>query len=103
MPSFSDFGALGEGMRGRWTRGDAGGGDDEPGFASLFAPVDPFNRWPLLVPLVSIAGAATVVLLTGVAAVSLVVMTISLLVVVYLLSEVFGYEIILPNMPRRQA
>lgn len=95
MPLFED---LGRTMRDGWSRG---AGDDEPGFASLFSPIDPFNRWPVLVPLVSIAGAATVVLLTGVAAVSLLVMTVSLLVVVFLLSEVFGYEIVLPNMPRR--
>lgn len=73
-----------------------GGASEEPDFSTLFSPVDPYNRWPLLVPFVSVVGAAAVVLLTGVAAASLVVMSFALLVVVFLLSEVFGYEIVLP-------
>lgn len=77
-------------------RGQQGGASGEPDFSTLFSPVDPYNRWPLLVPFVSVVGAAAVVLLTGVAAASLVVMSFALLVVVFLLSEVFGYEIVLP-------
>ena len=80
------FGSDGQG------RGAAGG----PDFATLFSPVDPYNRWPVLVPFVSVLGAAAVVLLTGIAAASLVVMSFALLVVVFLLSEVFGYEIAVP-------
>jgi hypothetical protein len=75
--------------------------DDGPGFSTLFSPVDPYNRWPVLVPFVSVIGAAAVVLLTGVAAASLVVMSFALLVVVFLLSEVFGYDMVLPVMPAR--
>jgi len=83
--------------QGSWSSGDT---RDEPGFGTLFAPVAPFNRWPLLSPVIAVAGAAVIFVLTGVAAASLVVMSLSLLVVVYLLSEVFGYEIVLPTMPR---
>jgi len=82
---------------GAWSsRGERGSADPGPGFSTLFAPVDPYNRWPMLVPFVSVLGAAAVVLLTGVAAASLVVMSFALLVVVFLLSEVFGYEIAVP-------
>lgn len=72
------------------------GFSDGPDFATLFSPVDPYNRWPMLAPFVSVIGAAAVVLLTGVAAASLVVMSFALLVVVFLLSEVFGYDIAVP-------
>jgi hypothetical protein len=87
---------LGEAFRGSSGRGR----DDEPGFSTLFSPVDPYNRWPVLVPFVSVLGATAVVLLTGIAAASLVVMSFALLVVVFLLSEVFGYELAMPVMPR---
>jgi hypothetical protein len=75
----------------------------EHGFSTLFAPVYPYNRWPVLVPFVSVAGAAAIALLTGVAAASLVVMSFALLVVVFLLSEVFGYEIAVPANFRSQS
>ncbi len=81
---------------GTWTRNGRRDDEDGPTFSTLFSPVDPYNRWPLLVPFVSVAGAAAVFLLTGVAAASLVVMSFALLVVVFLLSEVFGYEVVLP-------
>ena len=71
-----------------------------PGFSTLFSPVDPYNRWPILVPFVSVAGAVAIVLLTGVAAASLVVMSFALMAVVFLLTEVFGYELAIPQMPR---
>ncbi|MFN2378490.1 MAG: hypothetical protein ABR538_18315, partial [Candidatus Binatia bacterium] len=64
--------------------GQQGGTTGDPDFSTLFSPVDPYNRWPLLVPFVSVIGAAAVVLLTGVAAASLVVMSFALLVVVFL-------------------
>jgi hypothetical protein len=82
---------------GAWSsRSQRDSADSGPGFSTLFSPVDPYNRWPVLVPFVSVLGAAAVVLLTGVAAASLVVMSFALLVVVFLLSEVFGYEIAVP-------
>lgn len=81
---------------GAWHRGGRGADEDGPSFSTLFSPIDPYNRWPFLVPFVSVAGAAAVFLLTGVAAASLVVMSFALLVVVFLLSEVFGYEVVLP-------
>ncbi|MFN2426314.1 MAG: hypothetical protein ABR587_07690 [Candidatus Binatia bacterium] len=82
---------------GAWSSGSQHGpGGTGPDFSTLFAPVDPYNRWPILVPFVSVLGAAAVFLLTGVAAASLVVMSFALLVVVFLLSEVFGYEIAMP-------
>jgi len=94
------FGGLFDGQsEGKWSRGDAAS-DEEPGFGTLFAPVAPFNRIPFLSPLIAVAGATAVVVLTGVAAASLVVMSLSLLAVVYLLTQVFGYEIVLPTMPR---
>jgi len=74
--------------------------DSEQAFRSLFAPVDPWNRWPLLNPVISIAGGAAVLLLAGVAAASLVVMSFALLAVVFLLNQVFGYEVTLPPVPR---
>jgi hypothetical protein len=82
---------------GSWTRreGDAPRGEDAS-FSTLFSPVYPYNRWSLLNPFISVIGAAAVVLLTGVAAASLVVMSFALVVVVFLLSEVFGYEIAMP-------
>jgi hypothetical protein len=55
----------------------------------------------LFAPVVAVAGAAAVVVLTGVAAFSLAVMTISLLAVLFLLTLVFGYEIVMPPMPPR--
>jgi hypothetical protein len=82
---------------GNWSRrdGDAPRGEDAS-FATLFAPVYPYNRFSLLNPLISIVGGVAVVLLTGVAAASLVVMSFALVVVVFLLSEVFGYEVAMP-------
>jgi hypothetical protein len=91
MPSFGMF--TGDST---WSSSDD---DTEHGFSTLFSPVYPYNRWPVLVPFVAVAGAAAVVLLTGVAAASLVVMSFALVVVVFLLSEVFGYEIAMPAMP----
>lgn len=82
-------------------RAGQGRADDGPDFSTMFSPVDPYNRWPVLTPFVSVIGAAAVVLLTGVAAASLVVMSFALLVVVFLLSEVFGYEMAMPVMPAR--
>lgn len=82
-------------------RGGRGADEGGPDFSTLFAPVDPYNRWPVLVPFVSVIGAAAVFLLTGVAAASLVVMSFALLVVVFLLSEVFGYDLVMPVMPAR--
>jgi hypothetical protein len=93
----SAWNGLGEAFRQR--AGTEAG--DHPDFATLFSPVDPYNRWPALVPFVSVVGAAAVVLLTGVAAASLVVMSFALLVVVFLLSEVFGYEMAMPVVPAR--
>ncbi len=92
-------GFFGSTASGSWSAGGHAGAE-EPGFGTLFAPIAPFNRWPLLSPVIAVAGAAAVFVLTGIAAASLVVMSLSLLVVVYLLSEVFGYEIVLPNMTR---
>ncbi len=82
---------------GAWSRRDDGAprGEDAS-FSTLFSPVYPYNRWSLLNPCISVVGAAAVVLLTGVAAASLVVMSFALVVVVFLLSEVFGYEIAMP-------
>jgi hypothetical protein len=79
----------------RGARGEAPAGEDAS-FSTLFSPVYPYNKWSLLNPFISVVGAAAVVLLTGVAAASLVVMSFALVVVVFLLSEVFGYEIAMP-------
>ena len=73
---------------------------EEPGFATLFAPVDPWNRFPLLAPIISVVGATAVILFTGIAATSLVVMSFALMAVWFLLSEVFGYEVVPPGRPR---
>ena len=85
---------------GSWTRreeraGEAPRGEDAS-FATLFAPVYPYNKFSILNPFISVIGGVAVVLLTGVAAASLVVMSFALVVVVFLLSEVFGYEIAMP-------
>jgi hypothetical protein len=88
---------LGRAFGGEQRTGEGSG----PDFSALFAPVDPYNRWPSLVPFISVLGAAAVVLLTGVAAASLVVMSFALLLVLFLLSEVFGYEIAVPTMTMR--
>lgn len=98
MPAFGfedSWNSLGAAFQQRGRTGEG------PDFSTLFSPVDPYNRWPVLVPFVSVVGAAAVVLLTGVAAASLVVMSFALLVVVFLLSEVFGYEMAMPVMPPR--
>lgn len=103
----SDFGfedtwnTLGAAFQQRAGRANAGHTDDGADFSTLFSPVDPYNRWPMLTPFVSVVGAAAVVLLTGLAAASLVVMSFALLVVVFLLSQVFGYEMAMPVMPAR--
>jgi len=81
---------------GAWSSRGRQGSADDASFSTLFSPVDPYNRWPVLVPFVSVLGAAAVFLLTGVAAASFVVMSFALLVVLFLLSEVFGYEIAMP-------
>jgi hypothetical protein len=102
----ADFG-FGETLHGlgSWARrDDAPRGDsgaeaprgEEASFATLFAPIYPYNRYSLLNPFISLVGGVAVVLLTGVAAASLVVMSFALVVVVFLLSEVFGYEIAMP-------
>lgn len=93
---------LGAGFGGRsnGAYNQSGAFEQGPDFSTLFAPVDPYNRWPMLVPFVSVVGAAVVVMLTGVAAASLVFMSFALLLVVFLLSEVFGYEMAIPTMPR---
>jgi len=89
------FGGIGRAFSGR-----AGGNHDGPDFSTLFSPVEPYNRWPILVPFISVVGAAAVVLLSGVAVASLVVASCAVFVVVFLLSEVFGYELAMPVMPR---
>ena len=99
MPDFDFEDALrgiGRGFHGGSSNGGAAHEEAGLGFSALFSPVDPYNRWPALVPFVSVLGATAVVLLAGVAAASLVVMSFALLVVVFLLSEVFGYEIAMP-------
>ena len=80
-------------------RGDSGADaprGEDASFSTLFSPIYPYNRFSLLNPFISVVGAAAVVLLTGVAAASLVVMSFAIIVVVFLLSEVFGYEIAMP-------
>jgi hypothetical protein len=78
-------------------------GEDDDGFRSrfskIFSPVSPYNRFPLLVPVISVLGGVTVFAMTGLAIASFVVMSFALLVVVYLLSEVFGFEMAMPVMP----
>lgn len=69
---------------------------EEADMAALFSPVEPYNRWPFLVPVVSFVGAAAVVALAGVAVASLLVMAAALAAVWFLLSEVFGYEVSVP-------
>jgi len=88
---------LGRGMEGLFGSGDGTRPDGEPGFETLFAPVDPYNRWPLFAPVVSVLGAAAVFALTGVAVAAMVVLAAALLAVWFLLSEVFGYEVLVPG------
>lgn len=89
---------FGTAAKGTWSKGDEPQ-DEEPGFRALFSPVGPFNRVPFLSPVIAVAGAAAVLVLTGVAAASLVVLSLSLLAVLFLLTQVFGYEIVMPTMP----
>lgn len=84
----------GDGPRGNSADGAARG--EDASFSTLFSPVYPYNRFPLLNPFISVVGAAAVFLLTGVAAASLVVLSFALVVVVFLLAEVFGYEVAMP-------
>lgn len=65
----------------------------EAGLRSLIAPVDPFNRSTLLTPLVTVAGVASVLLLSGVAVGAMVALLAALLALYFLLTEVFGYEV----------
>ena len=90
-------GVFASGQQGQWSKGGENQSPgEEPGFGTLFAPVAPFNRWPFLSPIIGIAGAAAIFALTGVAAAALVVMSLALLAVVFLLTQVFGYEIVMP-------
>ncbi len=71
----------------------------DQGVAGLLAPVAPYNRSTLLTPVVTVVGVIGVLVLSGVAVASLAAMTTALIVIYFLLTEVFGYEIQLSPMP----
>ncbi|HYC57530.1 MAG TPA: hypothetical protein VEL28_21540 [Candidatus Binatia bacterium] len=67
--------------------------------STLLRPIDPYNRWPFLAPVIGAAGFAALVALTGIAVGALLVMLAALALVGFLLTEVFGYELALnPNV-----
>jgi len=73
-----------------------GEGDADAGpLSTLLRPVDPYNRWPLLSPVIGAAGAAAMVALSGVALAAFVVMMAALAMIWFLLSEIFGFELAL--------
>ncbi|RMD83096.1 MAG: hypothetical protein D6815_07500 [Candidatus Dadabacteria bacterium] len=65
----------------------------EAALSALVTPVDPFNRSPLLTPVVAALGVAGILFLSSVAAGALMAAAAALLAVYFLLTEVFGYEI----------
>ena len=65
------------------------------GLSVLLAPVEPYNRSALLAPLVSVAGAVGLLVLSGLSVGSFAVAIAALLAVYYVLTEVFGYELTL--------
>jgi hypothetical protein len=79
------FGDLYEGIR-REAR--------DTGVGALVTPVDPFNRSRVLAPVIAAAGVVSVFLLSGVAIGAAVTAVAALLAVYYLLTQVFGYELV---------
>ena len=67
--------------------------DSGTALSTLLSPVDPYNSSALLTPVVAACAAAGVVVLTGVAVSGFAVAFLALLAVLFLLSEVFGYEL----------
>lgn len=83
------------------TAGSAEQRGPRAGLSTLFAPVDPYNRWPVLAPLLAAAGVAALVAFSGVALAAFAAMMLALSAVWFVLSEVFGYELSLaPTTPR---
>jgi|GEM_PF-1450674 len=80
--------------------GDADEEAPRGGLSTFFSPVHPYNRWPVFAPLLAAAGVAAVVAFSGVAIVAFAVTMLALAAVWFLLSEVFGYELLLAPMPR---
>ncbi len=82
--------------------GILGGVDEERtngGLSTLLAPVDPYNRSPLLASLVTAVGAVSLLVLSGLAVGTFAVTLASLLAIYFLLTEVFGYELSLAPFP----
>ncbi|HYB98005.1 MAG TPA: hypothetical protein VEC57_02615 [Candidatus Limnocylindrales bacterium] len=77
----------------------AGGATDDTGrpasLSTLLRPVEPYNRWSFLAPIIGAAGAAAMIALCGVAIAAFAVMMAALALIWFLLSEVFGYELAL--------
>lgn len=67
--------------------------------ATLLDPIDPFNRSPVLTPLVRFGGGVALALLGAVAVGSFAVLMLAMLAIVFLLTEVFGYELELSPVP----
>jgi len=65
------------------------------GLRSLASPIDPFNRSAVLTPIVAAAGIVGIVLLSGVVIASAVTAASALLALYFLLSRVFGFDIVL--------
>jgi len=71
------------------------------GIRSLVEPVDPYNRSRVLGPAIAAAGVVAVVVLGGVVVAASVIATAALLAVIFLLTEVFGYDLslVVPSPP----
>ncbi len=73
--------------------GTFGSGSPTTDISTLLRPVDPYNRTPVMASLVGAAGAVGLVMLSGLALGAMAVSVLAMLGVLFLLTEVFGYEI----------
>jgi hypothetical protein len=71
----------------------------ERGLMPLLEPLPPFNRSPLLVPLVVAGSLLSLVLLSGIAIGAFALLFVALLGLYLLLSEVFGVSLELTPFP----
>jgi len=71
------------------------------GLRAFVEPVDPYNRSRFLSPAVAAAGVVGVVLLGGVVVAASVIAAAALFAVIFLLSEIFGYDLslVVPSPP----
>ena len=71
----------------------------ERGFVSLVEPVAPYNQSRILAPAVAAAAVVGIVMLGGVVVAASVIAAAALAAVIFLLTEIFGYDLALAVAP----